>query len=246
MTPRPLVPPILIPDVYEGDHDGKPDWDALAADRRFFGAIIKATEGTDYPPSQSWFRANWPAVRAAGGDRYGRRWFRGCYHYLQFDGDPVEQARYYLAAVEAAGGWDAGDLIPIVDVERGRPGADNRDATAAEVIACTSTWVSTVKGALGCKVMLYGKGAMRDLGITHRMGCDYLWAPEYGPSLRGTAELGWSNELIALWQYTDGDTNATAWPASAPGLGTTDLSVCRGDQLEKFRATVLIDLSAAR
>ncbi len=115
--------PYLFVDLYSGDDGrltgGKPDWVTLAATPTYFGAIIKAFDGVSFNDG-GWFARHWPAIRAAGGDNYGKRWFRGAYHFLEFLRDGAAQADAYLAAVDAAGGWDTGDILPIIDVEQGR------------------------------------------------------------------------------------------------------------------------------
>jgi GH25 family lysozyme M1 (1,4-beta-N-acetylmuramidase) len=233
--------PILLPDLYMSDADGHPDWASLSSDASFSGAIIKALEGISFPKGAPWFAHNWPALRAAGGDRYGQTWFRGCFHYLIMHDDGAAQAEAYLRTVAAAGGWGAGDLPAIVDVERGREGSSNHGASKQQVIDVTSAWAHKVRAELGGVILLYGRGAMRDLGITDRMGCDYLWAPQYNHVLEPTDDLGWPAERVKLWQYTDGSTNFTKYPAAAPGIGATDLSVFRGS-MDELRALV----SAAR
>ena len=64
------------------------------------------------------------------------------------------------------------DIVPIVDVERGGERNPNQRATAQQVIDCTSAWVNKVKETTGPPVCLYGRGAMRDLSITSKMGCE--------------------------------------------------------------------------
>ncbi len=227
-------PAILFPDLYVHTAGGKPDWSALAADPRFFGAIIKALEGSSYPPGEDWFNAQWPALRAAGGARYGVTWMRGCYHYLMLKSDGAKQAQALLATVEKAGGWGPGDLPPIVDVERGGDTSSNHGASKQQVIDVTSKWAETVKNALGGTVILYGRGAMRDLGITDHMNCDYLWAPQYNYRLdpSKTEQIGWESPDVKLWQYTDGKADYTSMPTSAPGIGPTDLSQFLGSLVD--------------
>lgn len=230
--------PVLLPDVYRNDAGGHPDWSALAADSRFFGAILKATEGTSYAAGEPWFLANWPAARAAGGTRSGVTWFRGCYHYLLMADSGAQQAEYYLQMVSKAGGFGDGDLPPIVDVERGSQSSSNHKASKQQVMDVTSEWVETVKSALGCKVMLYGRGAMRDLGITDRMGCDTLWAPQYNWTLDSTSDIGWPANLVTFWQYTDGQDNFTSYPDAAPGIGKDDLNLFLGGTVDALREFV--------
>lgn len=219
---------ILLPDLFHGDANGHPHWTDLVQDPRYFGAIIKATEGISYPQGLPWFSQQWPALRHAGGERYGKTWFRGCYHYLIMSDDGAQQARFYLSSVEAAGGWGEGDLPPIVDVERGQEGSNNFGASAQQVIDVTSAWSETIRSELGRAPMLYGRNAMRALGITDRMGCAYLWAPRYNQVLGSTSDIGWPTELVKLWQYTDGKANFTKYPDTAPGIGSTDTSTFLG------------------
>jgi hypothetical protein len=102
--------PFLFVDVFADDVNGKPAWDVLVNTPNYYGAIIKATEGTYYDGG-AWFKKNWPAVKDIGAARYGKTWFRGAYHFLKFNIDGTRQADYYLNAINVAGGWDAGDII---------------------------------------------------------------------------------------------------------------------------------------
>lgn len=219
---------LFMVDLYRCDADGRPDWAPLVADPRYVGAILKATDGVRYPTE--WFAAQWPAVRAAAGARYGQSFVRGAYHYLRFGDDPEAQARFYLATVDAAGGWGDGDLVPIVDVERGSEGGTNHAAGAAQVERVTTAFVAAVKQATGQVVMVYGRGAMRDLGLTSRFGADYLWNPAYTSQMVSAAGQGWPDDRVVLWQYTDGTVNHTAYPREVSGLGPVDTSaLCVAD-----------------
>lgn len=216
----------LIVDVYAGDLNGRPDWDALVRlGPPWHGAIVKATEGTYYHPP--WFEQQWRKVRAAAGERYGVDWFRGCYHFLKFNIDGRAQADYYLAAINRAGGWDVGDLWPVVDVELGGEANSNRTATKAQVIDCTTRFAERVRAETGREVVLYGNGAMRDHGITDRMGCRYLWPARYTPTLPHEIyeRIGWGREDLLMWQYSgDGDAWLAGYPAWPPGFGRCDVS----------------------
>jgi hypothetical protein len=167
-------------------------------------------------------------VKAAGGERCGNTWFRGAYHFLEFAKDGRAQADWYLSVVERAGGFDpSGDFWPVVDCELGGQQTGSRTWTAQQVIDCTSAFAARCKSELGREVMLYGNGAMRDLKIKDRMGCDWLWCPRYTDVLpREIYErAGWSTSSLALWQYAgDGvggdNVGLKGYPSSAPGLGT--------------------------
>ncbi len=240
----------LIVDVYSGDLDGSPNWPALVDAPDVVGAILKATEGTTF--TSDWFATNWSAVHDLVPDRYGTSWFRGAYHFLKFDRDGAEQADFYLQTVDAAGGFDVGDILPVVDVELGndgqpdengrvRPRNSNWEASAEEIVACTTAFADRVRDQTGQQVMLYGNGAMRDKGITDRMGCDWLWVPRYTALLpRSIYErAGWGLEAVAMWQYCgDGTASLDGYPAQFEGFGAVDISVVLFPTLDDFRDKV--------
>jgi hypothetical protein len=232
-----LDPPRLV-DLYWATLGARPPWEQLAAAPNYAGAILKATEGVVYARA-SWFVDNWPRLRAAGGARYGSSWFRGAYHFLIFGREGARQADHYLDTVDRAGGWDRGDLLPIVDVERVGENHPNHRASRQEVIDVVSAWVARVKARTGREVMLYGRGAMRDLGIVSRMGAARLWNPGYTRSMPATTSIGWPAELVALWQYTDGRTNLTPYPATVPGFGAVDGSVFLGGDVDDLAAQLV-------
>lgn len=224
---------VFIPDVYNDStptHGWQQAWTLLAQSHspRFHGAILKATQGTDFAPK--WFNENWPRLRDAGGERYGQTWFRGAYHYLDIGRSPSTppsvdgkaQAEFFLQHVDDAGGWSYGDLPPAVDVEKGDR---NIIKSAKQVVDTTLAWAEHVKRHLGCKVMLYGHELMRTLHITSHMGCDFLWTARYGYYLDDNKAIGWPDDLVMFWQYTNGTTDDLPnHPREAPGLGSTSIS----------------------
>jgi Glycosyl hydrolases family 25 len=237
---------MLFVDIFH--HTRLPDAGAsafapLAGDDRYVGIMLKASEGwrtTEHwsIDSTQWFLARWPQVLTAAGDRYADTFFRGAYHYLVFDPKRVQdQVDFYLANVAAAGGWGVGDLVPIVDVERGKASSANASASSALVEDVTSGFIAAVTAATGQPVMLYGRGAMRDLHITSRMGATYLWNPSYTASMHSAADQGWPTS--DLWQYTDGKTNHTPYLTHAPGLGAVDASISLAPDLDTLRATII-------
>lgn len=218
-------PPYLIVDQYSGDSGMNPPWSALVARPQFYGAIVKAWEGKTFSDG-GWFARNWPAVKDAGGSRYGSSWFRGAYLFLKFDTAGGDQAAAYLQAIDAAGGWDHGDIMPIVDVELGGAGNANHRASAQQVIDCVSACAQKLKSELGSRVMLYGRGAMRDLGITDKMGCDVAWNPSYTQQMVRHGLEAFQLEEIVLWQYCGDNTSYLAgYPHTVPGFTKIDISV---------------------
>ncbi|MFZ1852087.1 MAG: GH25 family lysozyme [Nitrosomonas sp.] len=224
----------LFVDVYQDDLKGKPIWANLVQDPRFYGAIIKATEGIKYNGG-SWFSANWQQLRNIVPKRYGKTWFRGAYLFLKFNQDGTKQADYYLDTIDAAGGWGEGDIIPIIDVELGNDGSkdpakrnSNQDASAQQIIDCTMACAKQLRSRTGRRVMLYGRGAMRDRSITSKMGCDIVWNPSYTRTMVINGLSAWKLDDIALWQYC-GDGVAgieeSKLPRTIPDFGKVDISV---------------------
>jgi hypothetical protein len=217
--------PYLFVDLYPLDVGPHPPWSVVVETSHFVGAIIKAWEGAQYN-DHGWFADNWQAVRDAGGDRYGASWFRGAYLFVKFNQSGADQADAYLQAINNAGGWDNGDIYPIVDVELGSERNSNRQASAQEVIDCITECAQRLRGRTGRRVILYGRGAMRDLSINDRMGCDAVWNPSYTATMVKHGLEPWDLEDIALWQYCgDGTAAIQTLPHEVPGFGKVDISV---------------------
>lgn len=232
--------PMLLVDIYWNDLGARPPFEAVAAQPGYAGAIIKATEGTSYAKAH-WFETNWSRVRDAARERYGTSWFRGCYHFLTFAKSGAAQADYYVRTIERAGGFDHGDLLPIVDVELGGPSNSNQRATARQIIDVTTAFANRVTSLTGRAVTLYGNGAMRDRGIRNRMGCDWLWIPRYTATLpRSMYErAGWTLDRVWGWQYCGGGDGALAhYPRTVPGFGAVDISVILLPSLNEVREKI--------
>ena len=212
----------LIVDVYPGD--GHKDWRALAAaGPPGHGVLLKATQGTYYHDA-TWFGANWRELREAGGARYGVDWFRGAYHYLDVRLGGTPQARYFLDSIERAGGWDHGDLWPMVDIERA---GQRADTDAARVVDCVEAFTQLVTRETKRDVLLYGGSWLAELGIRSRMGARWLAVARYTPTLPPltVTRIGWDLANLALWQYCgDGQAALAGYPREAPGCGRVDIS----------------------
>lgn len=252
--------PYLFIDLFSGDDErlvGKhPNWQVLANTEGYVGAILKAWDGTRFNDG-GWLQRHWPAVRDAGGNRYGDSWFRGAYLFLEFSQSGADQADAYLQAVDSAGGWDSGDILPIIDAEQGgegRPATNgkpavpahpNRSATKQQVIDCVTACANCIRDRTGRRVILYGRGVMRDLGINDRMGCDLVWNPAYTSTMVRHGLEAWSLEDIVLWQYCgDGQAAISSLPHEIKEFGKVDISVfVKGAQvptLQMVRDSLLV------
>jgi GH25 family lysozyme M1 (1,4-beta-N-acetylmuramidase) len=244
---------VLITDIYSGE--GNPKWTDFMASSTFAGVIMKATDGVSFSCAKSWFVPQWQAARSAAGANYRRSVFFGAYHWLEFYDNPEQQADYYCSIIQQVD-WGAGDMLPIVDVEFGSDGpkpATNYkasvDRNAQLVIDCTSRYAARIKKNLGSdtRVVLYSGQVLRELQIKDRMGCDYLWMAQYGvskPNLDQFYSLGWTDQQIVMWQYTDGSagnnkTKSPQLPDNVPGMGQRDCSVFRDGDLALFKSMLI-------
>lgn len=250
--------PYLLFDLYPFDLDDpktkkieNPDFKKVFGQPNIRGGILKATDGIQYRYTD-WFVTNYQALKAVAGSEYGKTWFRGSYHYLQFHRDGKAQADYYTSTVAKAGGWDDGAIMPVVDIEFGGERALNRQASNQQIVDCAGAFVARCKEVAGRRVMLYGRGLMRDRALHSNFGCDVVWNPSYTRvmSVHGLVRLGeapgpWTLNQIALWQY-GGDglgSRAHGLPLEITGFGKIDMNVhINGDQptsLATFRAALI-------
>lgn len=227
----------FLVDFYQGDRIGNLSLLAAAGDP-WIGSIVKASEGLGFV--SSWFGDQWRRLRELAPDRYGSTWFRGAYHYIRLDQDPIKQAHAFLGQIQAAGGLDSGDLL-MIDVE----GANQPLVTGSQIVADVSTFVAEVKRETGKRIVLYGNIFLAEHGVTDHCGCDALIVARYTatlpPVIYNRIGWTWSNdagaELPTLlgWQYCGsgqrgefmGDTSVTGYPTRTP-IGICDTTALIG------------------
>ena len=200
----------FVPDIYANDLGATPNFAALAADPRVVGVILKATQGVSYDPQ--WFLANWNRARVAG--------VRGVYHFGTPAASGAAQADYLMNAVDRAGGLTSSDMAPAWDLE----GA--AWSSAQQIVDISAGFAERIKARTGRTALLYTGSAVRDRGITDRMGFSSMWTPHLDMS-----KAGWPLSSYVLWQYAgDGKlynpaSAAYGFPTSIPGWGATDMNV---------------------
>ena len=143
-------------------------------------AFARATYGNSV--KDSFFDANWPAMKAAG-------IIRGAYHFFLATEDPAQQADFFISTV---GSLDPGDLPPVIDVESG-------SGTSSNLAANVQTWLTTVEQGLGRKPIIYTAPSYWNANLTSAFGDYPLWVAEYGVS-SPKAVNGWSN--WTFWQHS--------------------------------------------
>jgi GH25 family lysozyme M1 (1,4-beta-N-acetylmuramidase) len=106
------------------------------------------------------------------------------------------------------------------------PAHPNRSATRQQVIDCVTACANRIREQTNRRVILYGRGAMGELNINNRMGCDLVWNPSYTTTMHLHGIEAWDLEDVVLWQYCgDGTATVANLPHSVPGFGACDISV---------------------
>jgi GH25 family lysozyme M1 (1,4-beta-N-acetylmuramidase) len=187
-------------DVFAGQ--GTVDWAKVnAAGRKF--AFIKATQG-DYN-KQSTFAANWQSTQANG-------LLRSPYHFFDPTVDGVAQAQWFLAEVAAAGGLQAGDLPPMLDIEcptssnqaNAQPncehGGDSGWAAPATLAQRVFDWLDAVEQATGRKAIIYSYPSwFAGAGFSDARLANYpLFIATYGSC--ASVPAPWTSAVF--WQYS--------------------------------------------
>jgi len=223
---KPMTISPIFADIYELDLNGNPNIQAFVdAGLPWAGIGLKATEGTYYPRKPDWFQKHYPLVKNLAGARWGQTFFRWTYHYFRVNEDGAKQADFYMGLVESCGGFDIGDLRPVVDVESSEQPAH---ASPQQVIDGVSAFAARIKSRHGQAPILYGGSYIRDLGITDHMGCAYLITADYNSTLPPHiyTAMGWPLDKLLMWQYRGNLPSGPAgYPRTCPlGPGFVDLS----------------------
>lgn len=243
-------PPYVLFDCYPQDRGESPDFaDAEETDvdgdgdADVIGGVLKFMDGTGWGKDNcDWAIRNAQRIRGLVGG----------YHMFQASQPWEAQADAYLWVREEVlkkadetmdGGMIDRLMVAIVDVERGGERSLNYHATAQQWVDGVTPWANKVAAATGHGVMLYGRGAMRDLYITSKMGCDRVWCPAYtaNMALNGITfingetrtilpeKMEWKRKDVVLWQDVgDGTTANRRMPCAILGLGKIDTSIAVG------------------
>jgi lysozyme len=166
-------------------------------------AIARGASGTK--PDEK-FATNWSKMKSAG-------LIRGVYQYFRPAQDGAAQANVLLDLVERAGGLEAGDFPPVIDVEElgGR--------TPAQMMAEVKKWVSVVQRRTGRKPIVYANQHWEEeYGNPNNLGLP-LWVAKYTTQWCPQIPSAW-NEWV-MWQYSE--------KGSVPGVqGPVDLNRFNG------------------
>lgn len=185
-----------------------------AAGYRF--AIVKATGGDSFVDPR--FTEQWTRAKKAGMKV-------GAYHYAYPDvGDARAEAGHFVATVRrAVGGWNAGDILPVLDIEVTEGLADG------QLVTWVGTFAGEIRELTGRRTMVYTYHHW----LTHLAAYSPaehrtpLWIARYTTAATPGSVDPWARWVA--WQWTSS--------GSPPGMpGATDLN----------RAPVLDDLLCQR
>lgn len=195
------------PDV--SDHQPSVSWQRVAAAGHRL-AVAKATEGLTWRSKV--FPARWQAMKDAG-------LVRGAYHFArpQVGRSGREEAEFFLSVVDDAGGFQPGDLRPVLDLEAYGP----TRLDARQTLRWARQFAREVKAHVGRLPIVYTGAFWRDAmgDPDDGLGC-HLWLAAYvndpAPFIpKAWRETGWS-----IWQHTSG--------GACPGIpGRCDLNLTR-------------------
>lgn len=194
-------------------YQGTVDWVAVKGSGRAF-AIARVSDGINTLDNQ--FARNWRGMKAAG-------LVRGVYQFFRPSQDPLVQADLLVSQVTAAGGFEAGDLPPVLDLE-------TTDSQSSSVVqARARTWLDRIQARTGRRPIVY-TGAFMSATIGTAFAAYPLWVANYGVTCPSMPSA-WSQWL--MWQ--SGSTGRVA------GItGNVDVDVFNGTlaELHAFASAV--------
>ncbi|MEO3874340.1 GH25 family lysozyme [Nonomuraea sp. B12E4] len=165
--------------------------------------IIKATEGLDFRDAS--FARHWQELGKKG-------IVRGAYHYGHPRNNPIAEANFFLATVNAQPA-KRGDLL-VLDLET----TDGK--TVSEVNDWARTWLSYVKDKTGVAPMFYSSWRFADT-YGHGLSEYPLWVAHYGKQ-RGTVTPPADWKSWTIHQYSESPIDqdvSTLTPSQLRGLG---------------------------
>ncbi|HXF87824.1 MAG TPA: GH25 family lysozyme [Xanthobacteraceae bacterium] len=227
------------------------DWARVAQQRVAF-VVAKATEGTRFRDPH--FRSHWEEIARVP------EMYRGAYHFMSADDDPVEQANYFLATM---GPLRAVDMPPVLDLEwdvvvRSTRKWSKRDGdywsqlAPNEILDRVLKWLDVVEKRTGRIPIVYTSrawwdGRIKSDALLGRLKRYPIWLSAMEekdlqverPGTRG----GWADKWHwTLWQFTNrGDlSKAGVRNPANPRLEGIDVNLFRGSVADFRKAMGIV------
>jgi lysozyme len=211
----------VLTGVDVSNHQPSVDWDQVKAAGHSY-AFAKVSEGLG-TPDRVFGPGRWKAMRDAG-------LVRGVYHFArpQRGRDPKDEVVEFLGLVERAGGFQDGDLVPVLDLEA--YGAAGR-LNPRQTLEWARGFVEEIHARVGRRPIIYTGVFWREsmANPPDDLGCP-LWLAAYVKDPKPFIPKAWAQESFSIWQHTD-----TGSTAGVPG--NADLNRLPGGQaaLNKLR-----------
>jgi lysozyme len=201
--PIPVSPQRVLTGIDVSNHQPNVDWEAVKAAGHTF-AFAKVSEGLG-TPDRVFGKGRWKAMRDAG-------LVRGVYHFArpQKGRDPKDEVREFLGLVDAAGGFEDGDLVPVLDLEAfGKAGK----LTAKQTLEWASGFAEEVHARVGRRPIIYTGVFWRETmgNPPDNLQCP-LWLAAFVKDPKPFVPTAWARESFAIWQHTE-----TGSTAGVPG-----------------------------
>jgi len=176
------------------NHQPDVDWEKVKAAGHSF-AFAKVSEGLN-SPDRVFGKGRWKAMRDAG-------LVRGTYHFArpQKGRDPKAEVREFLGLVDKAGGFEDGDLLPVLDIEAF--GAAGK-LTPKQTVEWARGFVEEMHARIGKRPIIYTGSFWRDAmgNPPDDLRCA-LWLAAYVEKPQQFVPKAWAQESFTIWQHTD-------------------------------------------
>lgn len=194
------------------NHQPSVDWEQVRGAGHTF-AFTKVSEGLG-TPDREFGRGRWKAMRDAG-------LVRGAYHFArpQKGRDPKAEVKEFLHLVELAGGFEDGDLVPVLDLEAyGKAGK----LTPKQTLEWAGGFVEEMHARVGRRPIIYTGVFWREsmANPPHNLQCR-LWLAAYVKDPKPFIPKAW--KTFSIWQHSE--------TGSSPGVpGKIDLNRLPGGE----------------